>query len=118
MSAKPAERDLVFGITAIADCVRDELGEDVSDRQVAYMIETKRIPSGLLGRRRIGSRSAIRETLVTTACGGRAGRQMVHAPVGMEAHEEREAREEETTHEDTVRPGTGERLPEKTSRRA
>jgi hypothetical protein len=73
MTAEPSNRDLLFGCRAIAQFVRDDLDLPLSDRQVGYMIEVGRIPAGFVGRRRIGSREAIRETLVKAARGDRGG---------------------------------------------
>jgi hypothetical protein len=63
------DRDLLLGIPAITAFIRDDLGLPVSERQVSFMLENKRIPAGRLGRRVIGSRGAIREELTRAACG-------------------------------------------------
>jgi hypothetical protein len=63
---------LLRGRREIAAFITDELGMPVTERQVGHMLETRRIPSGRLGRLVIGHTDAIREQLTRVACGEQA----------------------------------------------
>jgi hypothetical protein len=70
------QSDLLYGRAAIIAFCK-ELGLPWNDRQVTWRIENGVIPTGRLGRRRIGSRQAITERITSIARGEREAKGKV-----------------------------------------